>query len=382
MTYTYRFASLLSDADVAELDLYNVKFDRRIIVPGSFSATVAVTNPDNAREVRKVIPGKTIVHVYRGSDIWGSYIIWSARIRGNGANTTVEYSGSSLESWLYRRIIDVDELVYANVDQITIARDLIDNAQVGWIPYENAANLGITVTPGVSGVLRDRTYRKAEAASVGQRLDELANADNGFEYIIRTYVGDDGYRVRELVWGYPGLNNETQDFDFFYPGNISSYELFYDATDAGTAFWTRGDTIETDYTENAVPLMTEFPVLTGDFFDLAWPHLDKVIDYSSVTEITTLERYAEYWAATKGGLVVIPQIEVMPDEFTFNPNLLGSYADFTITDEFFPLTAAGSPTYSGRYRIVGLEVTPEERGNRERFRFVIEDTFDPTDLGA
>ena len=380
MTYTYRFASLLSDADLAELDLQDVKFDRRIIIPGTFSGKVAVTNPTIAQEVRKVIPGKTIVHVYRGSDIWGSYIIWSARVRGEGVKTTVEYTGASLESWFYRRIIDVDELTYNDTDQIDIARDLVGNAQIGWIPYQQAADLQIGFQPGVSGVLRDRTYKKTEAASVGQRLEELANVDDGFEYMIRTYIGDDGYRVRELVWGYPSLNFGTGSFNYFYPGNISSYELMYDATDAGTAFWARGDTIESDYTEDAVPLMTEFPVLAGNFFDLAWPHLDKVFDYSSVTQISTLEKYAEYWAATRAGVVIIPQVEVMPDNFAFSPNLLGSYATFTITDDFFPLDENGSPTFTGSYRIVGVEVTPDERGKKEKYRFVIEDTFDPTDL--
>ena len=73
--YTYRFASLLSDADIAELELEDVKFDRRIIVPGKFSGTATVTNVDIANQVKKVIPAKTVVHVYRDADIWGTYII-------------------------------------------------------------------------------------------------------------------------------------------------------------------------------------------------------------------------------------------------------------------------------------------------------------------
>jgi hypothetical protein len=382
MTYTYRFANLLSDSDVAELELTNVKFDRRIIVPGAFSATVVVSNTEIANEVRKVVPGKTIVHVYRNSDIWGTYIIWSARIRSENGATSVEFSGSTLESWFYRRIIDVDVLDYTQVDQIDIMRDMVANAQIGWLPYAAAANLHITMTPGVSGVKRDRRYLKTEAASYGQRLEELANVDNGFEYMLRTYIDADGKRVREIVWGYPKLNESINTFNYFYPGNITSYELTYDATEASTAFWARGDTIEEDYAEDAEPLMTPYPVLSDEYFQAAWPHLDRVIDYSSVTEIKTLEQYAQYWAATRAGVIMIPQIEVIPGDVDFSPNMLGSYATFTITDPFFPLTKRGEPTYSGQFRIVGLEVTPGERGTNESYRFVIEDEFDPTDAGG
>lgn len=381
MTYTYRFANLLSDSDVAELDLTNVKFDRRIIIPGSFSATVVVSNADVATQVRKVVPGKTVVHVYRDADIWGTYIIWSARVQSQRGSTQVELSGSTLESWFYRRIVDMD-INYNQIDQIQIMRDMISKAQIGWHPYPENSNLGITVMDGSSGVLRDRKYLKTEAASYGQRIEELANVDNGFEYMIRTYIDDTGKRRREMVWGYPILNESNFAFNYFYPGNISSYELTYDATDAGTAFWARGDTVETDYTEDAQPLMTSFPVLASDYMKAAWPHLDKVIDYSSVTNIKTLEDYAAFWAQTRAGILVIPQIEVVPYNYGFNPNLLGSTATFTITDHYFPLNDKGEPTYSGQFRVIGVEVTPNQKGSGESYRFVIEDNFDPTDTGS
>jgi hypothetical protein len=73
--YTYRFADLLSDSDIAELELSGVKFDRRIIQPGAFSANITVTNRDIADQVKKIVPGKTLVHVYRDADVWGTYII-------------------------------------------------------------------------------------------------------------------------------------------------------------------------------------------------------------------------------------------------------------------------------------------------------------------
>src|SRR5689334_15463393 len=202
MTYTYRFANLLSDSDVTELELSSVKFDRRIIVPGSFNATIVVSNSDIAREVKKIIPGRTVVHVYRNADIWGTYIIWQTRVKSsNAGNTSIEIIGATLESWLYRRIVDYDA-TFNDVDQINIFRSLVQNAQVGWTPYSNSANLGISVVSGTSGILRDRQYRLSEAASVGQRIEELANVDDGFEYMIKTYIDSEtNTRVREMSWG-------------------------------------------------------------------------------------------------------------------------------------------------------------------------------------
>lgn len=379
-SYTYRFANLLSDSDLTELELSGVKFDRRIIVPGSFSGSIVVANEDLAREVKKIVPGKTVVHVYRNADIWGTYIIWQVRVKSTstgGAN--VEFIGASLESWLYRRIVDIN-FSFVNTDQIEIMRELVSGAQLGWPGFPHAPNLNITVQDGESGVLRDRSYFVAEAASVGQRLEELANVDNGFEYMIRTYINDLGGRSRELVWGYPTLNHSTKNIQFFYPGNILNYEFSYDTTDAATAFWARGDSIENDGTEDSVPLMTEVPVLASDYLSRSWPHIDKVVDYPSVNQISTLEAYAAWWAQNNAGMTIIPSIEIRPDDATiFTPNELGAMAEFTITDLYFPLTN-GSPTFTGVFRIVGIEVTPPERGRGESMRVIIETEFDPTEM--
>jgi hypothetical protein len=184
-----------------------------------------------------------------------------------------------------------------------------------------------------------------------------------------------------MIWGYPALNNSIKEFVFEYPGNISSYDFTYDATDAGTAFWTRGDTPETDATEDQQPIITQQPYMSDVFLSNGWPHLDKVIDYSSVTDILTLEKYAIWWRDNHAGLVFIPQLEVNGSNLSsiFSPNELGAYATFIVTDHFFPLIS-GESTFAGQFRCVGIEVTPESRNQPEIIRFVIESDFDPTDI--
>ncbi len=381
--YTYKFANLLSDSDVAELELSNVRFDRRIIQAGSFTGQIVVTNLDMAEQVKKIVPAKTILHVYRDADIWGSYIIWSVRMTSSSrSGVRVDFTGATLESWFYKRIVDED-LSFDNIDQFEIARELLDTAQTGWTPYEENANLGIVPTDNDSGVLRDRTYRLSEATSVGQRLEELANVDNGFEYIIQTYYDpEQEIRMREFVIA-ESLSTDNAPVVFTYPGSILSYELIYDATESATAFWARGDTTSEDVTDDSEPLITTAPVLADDWLSSAFPHMDKVVDYSSVTELDTLQEYAAWWKENHAGVWAVPvfTINTTDTPTILPPTALGTEAQVTIYDEMFGLSD-GRPEFSYQNRIIGIEVTPPERGKAESIRLVIEQNIDPTDIGS
>lgn len=373
--YTYRFADLLSDEEVLEIELSNVKFDRRIIQAGAFSASIEVPNLSIAEQVKKIVPAKTVVHVYRDYEIWGTYIIWTMVIASSSHGPVrVDIQGATLESWFDRRIVDVD-LTYNDVDQFDIARDLVNQAQTGWTPYEYNADLSIVYDTNDSGTLRDRSYYVADAASVGQRLRELAAVDNGFEYLIHTYQ-DSGVRVREFILE-TQLGSDSENIVFTYPGNILSYQITYDATESGTAWWTRGDTINDDATATSFPLMTAAPVMSDPWLSANFPHLDRVIDYSSVTVLDTLEDYAAWWRDNHSGFSAVPVISITTNNLNtiITPTSLGSYADFTIVDEFFALG-----DFSSRNRVIGIEVTPPERGSQESIRLVIETTIDPTDI--
>lgn len=378
--YTYRFANLLSDSDLCELELSDVRFDRRIIQPGAFSATISVVNSDIRLQAQKIVPAKTIVHVYRDSEIWGTYIIWSVRLRSSSRGAPVmEVQGATLESWFDRRLVDVDQ-IYTGVNQYAIARGLLDQAQIGWTPYEANANLGITSDPFKnSAVLRDRAYYVTDGATVGQRLQELAAVDNGFEYMINTY--DDyaaGIRKRELLIS-SALGNSNLEVVYTYPGSILSYDISYDATSAATAWWTRGDTIDDDVSGTSTPLMTAAPVLADDWLASAFPHLDRVVDYSSVTVLDTLENYAAWWRDNHSGVVAVPVIELNTSSTPtlIPPSALGTMAKFTVEDQFF-----GRGDFSSENRVIGIEVTPPTRGAQEVIRLVIENDIDPTAIGG
>lgn len=382
--YTYRFADLLTDRDLAELELTGVKFDRRIIQPGSFSANISVTDDLTASSVRSIIPGRTVCHVYRDEELWGTYVIWQKQSK-TASRGAVQFAlqGSSLESLLYRRVIDYD-IIFTNTDQIDIAKTLIQNMQTGIAPYESAADYSIQTQEGNSGVLRDRTYFQSDATSVGQRIEEISDVDNGFEYMIDVYVNpNSGVRERLWKWGYPLLGQTEVAWSFEQPGNITSLTITEDATDGATAFWARGDATGEDSTEDQRALITPNPSLATTFLANGYPQIDAVVDYSSVTDIATLEGYASWWAANRGGVSLIPEIEVRPNNEDFqiiSPARLGDYANISVVNIYYPLNDDGSPSYSGHYRIVGIEVQPNERGKQETMKLVISQDFDPTDI--
>ncbi|MEE2041287.1 hypothetical protein Q8791_29085 [Nocardiopsis sp. CT-R113] len=373
--YSYTFADLVTDRDLVELDLSDVVFDRRICQAGAFKATAHVTNRATADHVAKVIPrgvgdlsrgpGRTVVHIDRGGDLWGTYIIWRGDPQGDErGRITVPLQGASLESYPAHREIRRD-LVYAGVGDRDICRDLVAD-------MEAHGSIGLDVPAGPPGMPRDRTYRASEAATYGERLDQLAEVIDGPEWMIRTWRDAQGVRHREFVAA-GRLGQDATDHHFAQPGNIMSWSYPADATDVATSYQTRGDTPNDDLSAESEPL------LSGIWEDpryraAGWPLLERTVDYQGVTDVSTLDAYARWWAERRSGMLRIPQVEVRLDESTsFSPNRLGDSAALTLVNDWFPLNN-GRPTFAHRWRIVGVEVIPVSRSSgQERARLIFEE---------
>lgn len=377
--WSYRFADLVSDVDIDVFDLTDPTFEALIITAGTFRATLPVPNPDVARSVRRIVPlvdvdpqtgqsvtvPQSICHVYDGRDLWSSYVIWTAdlTVDEHGA-TSVALQGAELRSWLDHRLVDVD-VTFTNTDQIEIARQLILNAQIGWGTWAAAADLGITVEPGSSGITRDRTYRLSEATSTAQRIEELANVEQGFEWRLHTYANADGGRVREWRWGYPMLGGQLGRQVYTLPGNITSLKLTTDITGAGTAFWARGDTAQDDLTDDSQPLITPAPWVRADLLARGWPWLDSVSDHQGVTDPGTLDAYARAYAGANGGVIrtLTVKVRVPPSGAArFMPARLGDRVRLAAITDYWPPDEDGRPTFAATPRVVGLKMTPAGRG--------------------
>lgn len=376
-SYRYVFADLLTDTDIVALELEGVTFDRRLIQAGAFRGSIPVPNADIAAKVRKIAPsgpdeigtgpGRTVVHIYRDGQIWGTYLIWSATPSGDEkGRVKVDLQGASLESYLSRVEIRQD-LTYTGKDQISeLAADLV--AQMQAQPY---GDIGLLIHCPPCGILRDRTYKASEAATYGQRLTELANVEQGFEFMIRTYL-QDGVRVRDFIGGL-FVFATGQDQVWTRPGNILSWSYVVDATGAATSYQARGATINDDLGATSEPLMGAAADADA-LHNAGWARLDKTIDYSSVVVPGTLNDYARWWAANRAGVTRVLQATVRIDDQTaFTPNNLGDHARLTIVDAWFPLTDTGKPTFAKRPRIVGCEVTPPTRTTGETLKLILEE---------
>src|SRR5690606_1791419 len=159
-----------------------------------------------------------------------------------------------------------EELSFEGEDQLVFARALIEDMQ-----GRDRANLRLILQPGSSGVSRDVVYA-ANEGTYGQRLAELAQADNGFEWVVNIVAGTSQIE-RHWVWGAPRLGDGTVKHVFSdspYGGDILDWSEEIDALRGGTYWRARGDAISEDASESAEPIVSD-PVLAEAHLAAGWP---------------------------------------------------------------------------------------------------------------
>ncbi len=385
-TWVALFCDLLTDVPITTLELEENAFASQIIVPGAFKAKITVTNPEIAARVRQVFPredlwpppagpGRVICHIFAGptfENLWDSYVVWENTNSGdeNLDNGTLEITGAQLASYMWHRQI-WDDLAYAAEDQIDIAHSLVADMQA-----ELGGDLGIGTSGALSGVPRDREYPASSALWYGETLAQLASVDGGFEWVVRSYVDAGlGHRVRQFVTGYPNLADPapdlTRELYVSRPGNLLSYTYLSSAIGTATRWRGRGDTINDDITNSSEPLIGNI-ITSTDLTGAGWPYLDQTVDYQSVIDVTTLDGYARWWRDTRSGVTrVLDMAVIFDDTFPLHPSMLGQYVNLVITDQLYPLGPTGAPTFRRRHRLVGMEITPNGRGQGQDIAHLI-----------
>jgi hypothetical protein len=348
-----------------DLDLVGVTFDKRIGQSGTFSASIPITSDKVRNRVRRVIspdpadlgtgPGVITCAVLRDGVPWGEYWITMASIGRSGrAAPTIQLTGSSVDAYMLQVEIQ-NSFERTGEDQIDIARALIEEMQT-----RDHANLRLIPQAGVSGVTRDVLYA-ANEGTYGQRLQELAQADGGFEWMVNIVAGG-GQLERHWVWGAPTLGSSGVEHVFSdgeYGGDILDWSEEIDALRGGTYWRARGDAVSVDASTSAEPLVSE-PVLTQAHLDAGWPRLDRTVTFPRESETTTLDDYASYWATNAPGALKVDSITVaLASNPTFTPNSLGDTARIFLTNEWHG-------RQSRTRRIIGISVTPPSReGGKE-----------------
>lgn len=371
--YQYVFRRLLGGDYLGHLDLSAVAFESRISSPGSFSGQVPITNERISQQIDAVIPanpaeldrgpGVICCEIIRAGDYWGEHWITGATISQQRRQPpTLVLRGVSLDAY-FLQVLLRSTLTYTGVDQVEIARQLLTHMQAQ--PY---ANLGLILQAGTSGEPRDRTYKGDERGSYGQRVTELGDVLDGFEWTINSVPGPSGLE-RHWVWGAPTLGNPAAEHVFGqgrHGGDILDWSIEIDALKGGTHWEARGDTPQSDASVEAVPLISAVHS-SAPHLAAGWPRIDRLVDRPGVSVQQTLEDYAAGWVAKKSGAGRVFSVTVaIGKEPSFTPNDLGDPARFVMSNEWFRRASLG-PGLNEQHRIIGVRVTPvgREKGKDE-----------------
>ncbi|ARF56006.1 hypothetical protein [Streptomyces gilvosporeus] len=363
MTPAYRVlvCDLRTDTLLDVLPVTEVSVEDFIGKAGSLRATVPVPNREIADRVRPILQGgRTALWVERDRDIWWGGILWSKvpKVDERGF-ASYEIQAGTFDTYLeHRRLFD--SLSADNVDQLDIARDLVDYAQ-----NQLGGDIGIEYDTHLSGIKRSRSYSQHDQATIRELLDKLAGVENGFEWRVRCDRDPDTGRRRKLLeLGYPHIVRGEADVVLAYPGPVLTYEHPEDATTVANVWQARGASNNNNQAAASKPLLSELLVDEQALAD-GWPRLDGTSDHSSVDDAATLNEHARAEAAAARRPQVIPAVTVRLDQ-DVTPDLIGRTVRLRIRDLLHP------DGYDTRHRVVGITVTPPARDKGESATLTLE----------
>lgn len=346
--WTFYAVEIATGRVVSELMLANVKAQIRLTSAGSFSAELPVTQYSDpviiANLLQITTPGKYSVVVDLDGQIVGEFAIWTRErdISGN----TVNLSGLELVSLLDHRMMW--DWAWTGVEQLDIAKFLAQEGFTSALGYVTAAMTFPPYTP--SGVPRDRnTYKKLDG-SIGQRLRELSQVDNGFDYYVHNAWAQTSQLVvqRSFTMAYPRAGVD-QAFTFELAGNLATGKLTEDASSLASRAFALGATT------NNVPLIGERDDLT--LVNQGYPLLDRSGSWTSVTAQSTINDYAQ--ALLVGSQTGGTNQPLVATVFADVDPMFGQYGLGDRVQVVIHPVATFPNGYSSTVRIVGWDLAPD-----------------------
>ncbi|MEF3114481.1 hypothetical protein [Streptomyces chrestomyceticus] len=358
--YRALFCDLRSDQLLDVLPLQGVSLDDYIGKTGTASGTIPIANAELAERVRAaVVPGRTALWIERGREIWWGGIVWTASLQSSTRGfLSMQVQAGTFDSYLDHRLL-MDSLESRGVDQYDIVRSLLD-----YVQNTPGGDIGITYDGAPSGVTRDRSYSRYDLPKIRDLITQLAATENGFEWRIAAYRDPaSGRRVKQLQLGSP-IRTGTSEILLDHPGPVLSYTWPVDATVQANGWQSRGATDNHNQAAASYPIMSK-PLVADEDIAAGWPRLDGSSDYSTVITQTVLDAHARADHTRARVPLTIPEITVRVDG-TITPAMLGGTIRLRVRDLWW------SETLDRRYRVVGLAITPPERGRAETARLYLE----------
>lgn len=381
--WTLVFATVIGDKTIDQFECEISKITKYIGKSGSLQAKIDVpaieatsfgmfsaNTTDLSQRLEPIIygAGKFSVYAYYGNTLWWGGFLSEVTISGSRTGTTVDISAISWEGVLDRLIpVDVYQ-TFTSIEQLDLAAEIWKRAQS---PTRVNAQFGIdiqTYTP--SGVKRDLSWRRSTGSTWATILNEMANRENGFEWLVNVY-SDGVKRHRDVIFGYPSIKRQGPVQQLMYPGNIQSYQIKSDLLAGATSFQARGTA------EQPIGSEVQEPILS-DIVELDWPKteglmaMDFLIDRNSVSRKDTLNSWAIKYALTRTGPYNFPSIKCDIESLN-DGSIIGQSIRLSISDQLFHKTIDGKPGYVQEMRVIGFEIDPKIRGQLDSVSLILED---------
>ena len=319
---------------------------------GELSGDISLDASDDVALLTE--PRRTRLWVqHRGRLVWGG-IIWDAEPQI--AARTLRITAQTSLSYYEMRLLSVT-LSFVDRDQLEIFRGLIVYADA-----QLNGDIGLQFEETLTGIRRTRYY--GPGAGEGARPDkpileamkQLAELDNGFEFVDDWFWNDDSQPQSIVRFGYPTLGSTggVAGLTWEYPGNCLDYTWTVAGKNSPNFMVAPGAG------EGALMLVGQ--ATNEDEMTAGYPRLSASTggEYKDVVQKATLLGHAaEDLAAVTGGRVA-PQLTVRTDVDPL-PNTYGAgdRIRFRATSAYHRAKPDGSPGLDILLRITGITVTPE-----------------------
>lgn len=291
--YRFYLGDVITGELLDELPMTSASYSHVLNEPGECQVTVKLTQPPRKAAVLRQAhrPGRSTIVVARdGVLVWGG-LLW--RSTPDFDADTVTLTAAGWHSYFRRRVID-DDLDFEQVDQATIAADLIDHAQGS---FWDAVRVDTSMVEP-TGVLRDRHYVGDEYKPIAEAVEQLSQVLDGFDFRFETARDSDGIFTRFLV-DYPATGR-PMGLVLVLGNQLSSLSVDEDASTLATVAYGVG--------RDALRAVWHTPSLRG-----VYPRLDAVVSHTDVTRTSTLDDHVRRRLRRGREPVRIPNLTLDPD---------------------------------------------------------------------
>lgn len=359
----YIFGDAITGNIIEEIRLTSVSM-KDTLEGGEFRATFHLdqTGKTNDELLSATIPGRTFCAVERDGQVIGDYLIWTRTYQSQAK--VFQLFGVPIKDYTECRFV-TEDYIADDVEQRNIFIDLYNLMQAA------TGSIRVTVPQYYPTVVaKSVSVYGAEKKTFRQVFDTIADAADGFDWLVRTIRNGNKYE-RSLDIGYPQIGALSglaiPVFEYIAPtedsvmggGNIINYWSNDSMANAGTHFYGIGAG------EGSSMLTSE--ITFNDLIVNGFPRFDASMDRKDINDQTVLTSLTFQYGLLHKAPTSTITAEVKADgDPPFGGYGVGDACRIIIKDSRYP------QGFARDIRILGWEYYPPEDSNIEMVRLQLE----------